>query len=535
MIEPDEIGQTRAAGETQRANQASVRKSYDYVIVGAGAAGCVLANELSASGAQVLLLESGGLDDAPTILNPSVWFYNVGGPLDYSLPVMPTPRLNERIFRMALGHVLGGGTSINAMVWTRGLERDFDAWAREGAKGWAFKDVLPIYKAQEDWEGGANTWRGAGGPVHVRRPKTPHPTAPAFVDAAREMGMPILDDMNGPMRPGAGLINMNIGADGTRVSAVRAFLRPALSRPNLSLLLNSDVVKLNFVGKRCTGVNVMTQGDVRYIGADREVIVAAGTIASPKLLMLSGIGDVSALRPLGIDVVEHLPGVGRNLQDHVLVSGVVFKYRGKMPDRPAGSNAVEAKAYLSSGASQQPTDISLVLHQLGAVTPEAATRFGAPPPDAFTIAPALVQPESRGQVRLASANWHDPAIIDGNYLGTDQDLRAVIAAIHAARELGHQHAFDGVREVETIPGPHATIQDIEDLARTGSASFGHAVGTCRMGVDDLSVVDPELRVRGVEHLRVADASIMPRIITGPTNAPTQMIAGKAAQLILASI
>ncbi|HLQ78176.1 MAG TPA: GMC family oxidoreductase N-terminal domain-containing protein, partial [Terriglobia bacterium] len=219
-------------------NDSNEKTRYDFIVVGAGAAGSVLAAELSASGAQVLVIESGGPDDAPTIMNPSIWFYNVGGPLDYHLPITPLPQLNNRKFNMALGHVLGGGSTINAMVWTRGMQRDFDGWAKNGAKGWAFADVLPVFKKQEDWEGGANEWRGSGGPIHIRRPRDPHPTAPAFIDAAREMGMPILDDVNGPMRPGAGYINMNIAADGTRVSAVRAFLRPALSRPNLTLLLN---------------------------------------------------------------------------------------------------------------------------------------------------------------------------------------------------------------------------------------------------------------------------------------------------------
>src|SRR5258708_1835508 len=414
---------------TAEASGAPMRPSYDYVIVGAGAAGCVLASELSTSGAQVLVIESGGTDEAPTVLNPSVWFYNVGGPLDYNLPIVPTAGLNQRAFRMALGHVLGGGSSINAMVWTRGMERDFEGWVQAGAKGWAFEDVLPIYKVQEDWEGGANTWRGTGGPVHVRRPKHPHPTAPAFVDAAREMGMPILEDMNGPCRPGAGYINMNISADGTRVSAARAFLRPALSRPNLTLLLNTDVVKLNFVGTRCTGGEVMTGREGKDIAADKEVVLAAGAIGSPKLLLLSGVGDSSALRPLDINVVEHVPGVGRNLQDHILVSGVVFKYKGKMPDRPVDGNAVEAKAYLSSGASQDHSDISLVLEQLGAVTPEAAARFGPPPADAFTIAPALVQPSSRGQVRITSANWQDRAVIDANDPRPDHSCRAGIGRL----------------------------------------------------------------------------------------------------------
>jgi choline dehydrogenase len=391
--------------------------------------------------------------------------------------------------------------------------------------------VLPVFKSQEDWEGGANAWRGAGGPIHIRRPKDPHPTAPAFIEAARAMGMPILDDVNGPMVPGAGYINMNIAADGTRVSAVGAFLRPALSRPNLTLLLNATVVKLNFKGTHCVGVKVLTDGAVTDIAAGKEVILTAGSIHSPKLLMLSGVGEAKALRSLGIDVVENLPGVGGNLQDHVLVSGVVFKYKGKMPDRPAGSNAVEAEAYLSSGPTSD-TDINLVLEQLPAVTPEAAARFGAPPADAFTIAPALVQPTSRGAVRLASNNFQDAPVIDGNYLGTDRDFAAIVRAIEAARELGNQRAFDSVREIEVMPGPKATAEEIRELARLGSASFGHAVGTCKMGVDELAVVDPQLRVHGLTGLRVADASVMPRIITGPTNAPTHMIAGRASKLIL---
>src|SRR6201989_3503993 len=218
-----------------------IQSHYDFIVVGAGAAGSGLAAELSASGAQVLVIESGGPDDAPTIANPSIWFYNVAGPLDYHLPVVPSPRLNNRKFNMALGHVLGGGTSINAMVWIRGAQADYDAWAENGAKGWAFADVLPVFKSQEDWEGGANEWRGAGGPIHVRTPGAPHATAPAFLEAARQVGFAMLDDVTGPLRTGAGYINRNIGVDGTRVSAARAFLHPNLDRPNLTLLLESQV------------------------------------------------------------------------------------------------------------------------------------------------------------------------------------------------------------------------------------------------------------------------------------------------------
>jgi choline dehydrogenase len=244
------------------------------------------------------------------------------------------------------------------------------------------------------------------------------------------------------------------------------------------------------------------------------------------------VGEARALRNFGIDVVENLSGVGDNLQDHVLALGVVFKYKGKMPDRPADSNAVEAEAYLSSDPSGD-TDISLVLHQMPVVTPEVASRFGTPPPDSFTIGPALVQPTSIGSIRLASDKFQDAAVIDGNYLSTDHDVTAVVRGVEAARELGSQRAFDNLRENELIPGPNATAEEILELARLAATSFGHGVGTCKMGVDELAVVDPELRVHGLQGLRVADASVMPRIITGPgTNASAHMIGGRAAKLIL---
>ncbi len=523
------------AGENQTRNQALAKGSYDYIIVGGGAAGSVIAGELSKTGAQILLVESGGVDSAPTIGNPSVWFYNVGGPLDWKLPIAPVPQLNNRKFNMALGHVLGGGSSINAMVWSRGMDRDYDAWEQAGAAGWGFKDVLPMFKSQEDWEGGANEWRGAGGPIHVRRSGTPHPTAPAFLEAAAQMGFAKLDDVNGPLRPGAGYINMNIDADGSRVSAARAFLRPNLNRSNLTLLLDTNATKVIFEGDRAVGVEIVSGGNVRSVRAAREVILAAGTIHSAQLLMLSGIGSAGDLRKLGIAPVANLPGVGSNLQDHVLVSGVVYKYKGKMPDRPVDSNAVEAEVFLPSGLSKHPADLCLVLEQLPIATPQAAARFGDLPKEGFTIAPALVQPTSRGQIRLTSADWRVAPIIEGNHLGTDNDLNAIVRAIEGARELGRQSALDAVREVEAIPGPNVTSkQELVELARAGSASFGHPVGTARIGTDADAVVDSNLRVHGVRGLRVADASVMPTIPAGATNAPSIMIGGRAAMMIKAS-
>ena len=521
---------------TQAENPAALRAGYDYIIVGAGASGSVIAGELSKTGAEVLVIESGPADAAPTISNPSIWFYNVGSPFDFALPIKPAPQVNGRGFNIALGHVLGGGSSINAMVWTRGMERDYDSWADNGAKGWAFKDVLPMFKAQEDWEGGANEWRGVGGPIHIRRPHDPHPTARAVIEAAGQMGLPILDDMNGPMRDGAGYVNMNIARDGARVSAARAFLHPNLSRANLTLLLSTSVTKVLFDGDRASGVEIVAADGVRRVSATREVILSAGTIHTAQLLMLSGVGEAGALKKLGIAPVADLRGVGRNFQDHVHVSGVVSQYKGKFPDRPADSNAVEAEVNLSSGVDGHGTDIVLVLEQLPNASAELAARFGALPENCFTISPSLVQPTSRGQVSLASADWRVPPTIEANLLGTDRDLEATLRATEAARDLLSQKAFDAIREAELIPGPKAkTKQDLVDFVRTGALSFGHPIGTARMGNDADAVVDSELRVHGVRGLRVADASVMPSIISGATNAPSIMIGGRAAEFIRADI
>ncbi len=515
----------------------SLKGAYDYIIVGCGSAGSVVAGELSKTGAEVLVIESGPDDSAPTIGNPSIWFYNLGGPLNYGLPLKPAPEVNNRQIALALGHVLGGGGSINAMVWSRGMVRDYDAWAESGAKGWAFKDVLPMFKAQEDWEGGANQWRGAGGPIHIRRPRDPHPTARAVVEAAGQMGFAVLDDMNGPMADGVGYVNMNIAADGTRVSAARAFLHPNLGRPNLTLLLNTDVTRVLFDGDRATGVQIVAGDGVRTVSASREVILAAGTVHTAQLLMLSGVGEASELKALGIPAVADLPGVGRNFQDHVHLSGVVCEYKGAFPPHGADSDAVEAEVNMSTGVDGHGADMVLVLEQLANASPELVARHGAPLPEAcFTISPSLVQPTSRGRVTLASADFRDRPIIAPNFLGTDRDLEATLRGAEAARELVSQKAFDGIREAELVPGPNArTRADMIEFVRLGTASFGHPIGTARMGSGPDAVVDSELRVHGVRGLRVADASIMPSIPSAATNAAVIMIAGRAAEFIRADI
>jgi len=518
------------------AKQNPIKDVYDYIIVGAGASGCVVAGELSKTGAEVLVVESGPADTAPTIANPSIWFYNLATPLNYALPLKPAPEVNNRKIALALGHVLGGGSSINAMVWSRGMARDYDSWAQSGAKGWAFKDVLPIFKAQEDWEGGATEWRGAGGPIHIRRPRDPHPTARALVEAGKQMGFALLDDMNGPMRDGVGYINMNIARDGRRVSAARAFLHPNLGRENLTLLLSTNVTKVLFDGDRASGVEIAGADGARNISATREVILSTGSIHTPQLLMLSGVGEASELKKLGIAPVADLRGVGRNFQDHVHLSGVVCQYKGKFPAHGVDSDAVEAEVNMSTGVDNHGTDMVLVLEQLPNTSPELVARFGATlPENCFTISPSLVQPTSRGQVRLASADWRDAPIIEPNFLGTERDLEATVRGAEAARELLSQNAFDGIREAELIPGPKVRSKtDLIEFVRMGTASFGHPIGTARMGTGADAVVDSALRVHGVRGLRVADASIMPSIVSGATNAASIMIGGRAAEFIKSS-
>ena len=342
--------------------------------------------------------------------------------------------------------------------------------------------------------------------------------------------------MNGPMRDGAGYLNMNIAPDGTRVSAARAFLHPNLGRANLTLLLDTNVTKVLFEGDRASGVEIAGDDGARQISAAREIILAAGTIHTAQLLMLSGVGEASTLRKLGIAPVSDLRGVGRNIQDHVHVSGVVSQYRGKFPARPGDSNAVEAEVNLSSGVDGHGTDILLVLEQLPNASAELAARFGTLPDNCFTISPSLIQPTSRGQVSLRSADWREPPTIEINLLGADRDLEATLRAVEATRALVSQKAFDGIREAELIPGPKATSkQDLIDFVRTGALSFGHPIGTARMGTDADAVVDSELRVHGVRGLRVADASVMPSVISGATNAPSIMIGGRAAEFIRADL
>jgi choline dehydrogenase len=528
------LDQALAASETQQANRARIRDSYDYVVVGAGTAGCILAAGLAEAGADILLVEAGGSDNLRRIRTPGMWFTNVGGERDWHMHTAPSRYLAGRRAPVSAGRVLGGGGSINAMAWVRGLASDFDGWSAGGCNGWRFEDLLPIFKRIEDWQGGANAWRGTGGPVSIITSSAPHPTARAFREAARDMGMPVRDDLNAPMREGAGYLNLNITKQGTRASTARCFLRPALARSNLTLLLDKQVTKLAFVGSRCTGATILDErGGLRTISATREVLVTSGGIGSAKLLMLSGIGDADDLRPQGIEMVANLKGVGRNLQDHALLLGVVLSYKGKMPPISPISNAGEVAAFVRSSKAGTEPDLEILTSEYPAATPEIRGKFGAPPADAFTVAASCIRPTSRGTVRLQDKDWRTLPVIDGAYLATEHDLDVAAEGIELARELGRQKGFDEIRVAELIPGQKPDKDALRDFVRNAAISFGHSAGTCRMGRGTDAVVDPELRVHGIDGLRVCDSSIMPTIVSGPTNAATHVIASKSLDMITA--
>ena len=519
----------------------------DYVIVGAGSAGCVLANRLSAqSGCRVVLLEAGGRDRKLEIRIPAAFGKLFKTELDWNYTTAPEPALDGRELYWPRGKVLGGCSSINAQMWVRGHALDYDGWAAGGAKGWAYADVLPYFRRSEDFSRGLTPWRGGNGPQRVEDLRDPNPLTRLFVRAAAATGIPENHDVNGERHEGVGVTQVT-QVNGRRWSAADAYLKPVRRRRNLEIVTGAHATRVVFEGAKAVGVEYVTGGQRRVARAAREVILAAGAVNSPQLLMLSGVGAADELRCHGITVVADVPGVGRNLQDH-LATGVAVECR--LPVTLAGaesfaqlarwlclrrglltSNVAEACALVRIGAGAPAPDVELIF------APAAFLDHGfvKVPQHAMTIGVVLLQPRSAGTIALRSADPMAPPLIQPRYLSDPggEDLRLLVAGLKLARRvLGTaplaQHTGSPIE-------PAAGIESDDALAtfvRARSQTLYHPVGTCRMGSDPGAVVDPELRVRGVERLRVIDASVMPRIVRGHTNAPTMMIAEKAAALLM---
>jgi len=529
----------------------SFDRAFDYVVVGAGSAGSVLADRLSAGGDnQVLVLEYGGKDDSMFIQMPIAFSIPLNKPrFDWGLYTEPEPGLNGRRIHQARGKVIGGSSSINGMAYVRGSAGDFEEWVELGADGWSYAEVLPYFKRAEDCLYGADEYRGTGGPVGVCNGNDmANPLYRAFIEAGAQAGYGRTEDYNGYRQEGFCRMDMTV-RDGVRASTANAYLKPALKRDNLHLEMHALTRRILMDGGRAVGVEY-DQGGVRVrVRARREVLVCASAFNSPKLLMLSGIGPADHLRQHGIEVVRDLPGVGENLHDHLEV-WVQRRCTRRMTLNgwlnPLGQAWIGARWLLTRsglGASNQFESNGYIRSRAGLRYPDLQYHFlaGAIAYDGssavrghgFQVHLGANKPRSRGRVRLRSAEPHEPPSLFFNYLAEEADRRAYRDGLRLTRELFAQPAFDPYRGEEVSPGEGVRTDDeIDDwVARTAATAY-HPCGTCRMGRDDGAVVDPECRVRGVEGLRVVDSSVMPTVTNGNINAPTIMIGEKAADHVL---
>jgi choline dehydrogenase len=526
--------------------------TYDYVIVGGGSAGSVVASRLAAAapGATVLLIEAGSDGrGVAQIVDPPQWTKLPGTALDWGYSYLPTGHVAGRAIPVARGKVLGGCSATNAMLWFRGHPDDYDAWERAGAAGWNYQALLPYFRRSEHWEGGPSAHRGASGPMRVTRPKDPHPIASALVEAAAELGMDKLDDPNSGETCGATLANLNI-AEGRRFSVVDGYL-PAWAPPpapgqvpvgawtpapeppaNLTVLTGSTAVRLGFgAGNRCESVFHTVRGTLRQTRARAGVVLALGAFGTPELLIRSGIGDPAALRDLGVDVVAALAGVGRNLQDHPLLMGMNFLARGRLGlARDNGGGAIVN--WRSSGAYRP--DLHAFVVQGRHAQPRAAARYGlVADGDVFAISPGLMGPVSAGSLTVRDVTKAGPAAveIDSGFLTERRDVDALVEAMDTIMDLAATAAYADLIDKPLMPPGRLSRADKVAFVRENCSTFFHPCGSAAMGTGPHAVVDPELRVIGVENLRVADASVIPVIPTGSPQAAVVAIAERAVDLI----
>ena len=530
--------------------------SFDYIIIGAGSAGCTLANRLSADGRmRVLLLEAGGWDRHLLLKLPLAWgAVLLNRMYDWGYDTEPEERMDGRRIEVARGKVVGGSSTINAMAYVRGNRADYDRWASRGLPDWSYENVLPYFRKQESWEGGASHYRGGNGPLATRKARYQDPLVEAYLAGAQEMGYALNDDYNGVEQDGFSRMQMTI-RDGRRESAATGYLHPVLSRENLTVRVNSLVSRVSIEGSRAVGVDYIHKGECRFVSAEREVILAGGAINSPQLLMLSGVGDPAGLSPYDITVKAELPGVGKNLQDHVAAL-LIYGRRDQSPflrhmraDRlllALGQGLLAGRGFatelpggitgfVKTKGDEPVPDIQLLFIAGSLAAKPYLPPFTQPFADSFACRIVLLRPESRGSITLASANPMVHPKIRQALLSVDADWRKLSAGIRIFRELAQLPRLAPYVAREIGPGATVTTaKELETYVQKTAVTAHHPCGTCRMGPasDPNAVVDPELRVHGIDGLRVVDASVFPDLVGGNINAPVIMVAEKAADLIL---